>query len=42
MDIPVKVDYQVCSDSVCYPPKSETLTVNVPVTALVMPGMKRR
>lgn len=42
VNIPVKVDYQVCSDSVCYMPKSETLTVEVPVTNLIMPGMNRR
>lgn len=42
ISIPVKVNYQVCSDSVCYRPKSETLTVDVPVTALVMPGVKRK
>ncbi len=42
MAIPVKVDYQVCSESVCYPPKSETLTVEIPVTALVMPGLTRK
>ncbi len=40
--ISVKVTYQVCSDSACYTPKSETLTVDVPVTALVMPGVRSR
>jgi len=40
--IPVKVDYQVCSETVCYLPRSESLTVEVPVTILVMPGMTRR
>ena len=38
MDIPVTVDYQACSETVCYRPKSETLMVRAPVTALSMPG----
>lgn len=42
MNIPVKVNYQVCSESVCYPPKSESVTVKVPVNALLMPGAKRQ
>ncbi len=42
MEIPVKVNYQVCSDTVCYLPTSESVTVKVPVSALLMPGAKRR
>lgn len=42
MEIPVRVNYQVCSDTVCYPPKSESLTVTVPVEPLHMPGRKRQ
>lgn len=42
MEIPIKVNYQACSDSVCYPPKTEALTVRVPVSALLMPGAKRQ
>ncbi len=42
IEIPVKVDYQVCSDSVCYLPQSESLTVEIPVSPLVMPGAKRQ
>jgi len=41
MEIPVTINYQVCSDTVCYQPKSESVTVRVPVSALVMPGAKR-
>ena len=42
MEIRVKVNYQACSDTVCYRPTSETLTVKVPVSALLMPGAKRQ
>jgi DsbC/DsbD-like thiol-disulfide interchange protein len=42
MEIPVRVDYQVCSDTVCYLPKSELLPVKVPVSALLMPGARRQ
>lgn len=42
MEIPVKVNYQACSDSVCYTPKTESLTVRVPVSQLLMPGARRR
>ncbi len=41
MEIPVKVNYQACSDTVCYLPKSESLSVRVPVSALFMPGARR-
>lgn len=42
MDIGVTVTYQTCSDAVCYPAMSESLTVRVPVSSLLMPGAKRR
>ena len=42
IEIPVKVTYQACSDTVCYRPTTETLTVKVPVSALLMPGMKKQ
>jgi len=42
MEIPITVNYQACSGTVCFRPTSETLTVKVPVSALLMPGMKRR
>ena len=42
MEIPVKVDYQACSDSVCYTTKTVNLTVRVPVTSLLMPGASRQ
>ncbi len=37
MEIPVRVDYQACSETVCYRPKTETLTVSAPVSPLSMP-----
>jgi hypothetical protein len=42
MEIPVKVNYQACSDTVCYMPKTESLMVRVPVSALLMPGANRQ
>lgn len=42
MEIPINVNYQACSGEVCYTPKTETLTVKVPVSALLMPGAKRQ
>jgi DsbC/DsbD-like thiol-disulfide interchange protein len=42
MEIPVRVNYQVCSDTVCYFPKSELLPVEAPVSALVMRGARRQ
>jgi peroxiredoxin len=42
MDIPLNVTYQACSDSVCYTPKTQKITVKIPVKDLVMPGMKRQ
>ncbi|MBN4046778.1 redoxin domain-containing protein [bacterium AH-315-P07] len=41
MEIPVNVNYQACSGTVCYTPKTESLTVRVPVSQLIMPGMRR-
>ena len=42
MEIPVKVNYQACSDTVCYTPKTEALVVRVPLSALLMPGANRQ
>lgn len=42
MDIPVTVNYQACSDTMCYLPKTVSLTVRIPVSQLIMPGMKRQ
>ncbi|MFP6596328.1 MAG: protein-disulfide reductase DsbD domain-containing protein [Candidatus Hydrogenedentota bacterium] len=41
MEIPVKVHYQACSGTVCHLPKTESLTVRVPVSQLLMPGARR-
>lgn len=34
IDIPVQVNHQVCSETVCYPPRAETLTLTVPLGPL--------
>ena len=41
IEIPLNVRYQACSDTVCYPPKTEKLSVTVPVSQLLMPGARR-
>ena len=38
IEIPVDVVYQACSETVCYVPKEETVTIEVPIEPLVMPG----
>lgn len=42
IDIPLKVYYQACSETECFLPKEEELTVTVPLKALIMPGAKSR
>ena len=42
IEIPLSIRYQACSDTVCYPPKTEKLSVKVPVSQLLMPGAPRR
>ncbi|MFP6583140.1 MAG: protein-disulfide reductase DsbD domain-containing protein [Candidatus Hydrogenedentota bacterium] len=42
MEIPVTVNYQVCSDTVCYLPETKTMNVKVPVSSLIMPGAKKQ
>lgn len=42
IEIPLSVRYQVCSDTVCYPPKTEKLSVTVPISQLLMPGARSR
>lgn len=37
----VVVDYQVCSETVCYRPRKERLTVSAPAADLVMPAIIR-
>jgi len=41
MEIPLNINYQACSGEVCYTPKTEQITVKVPVEALLMPGATR-
>ena len=36
--IPIKVNYQACSETVCYRPRTAELSVEVPLARLVMPG----
>ena len=38
IEIPVDVVYQACSETVCYVPKEETVTIEVPIEPLAMPG----
>lgn len=42
IDIPLTVTYQACSETVCYLPKTEKISVSVPVSQLLMPGAKSR
>jgi peroxiredoxin len=42
IEIPLTVRYQACSYTVCYPPKTEKLSVTVPVSPLLMPGARNR
>ncbi len=42
IEIPISIRYQACSDTVCYPPKTEKLSVTVPISQLLMPGATSR
>ena len=42
IEIPLSVRYQACSDTVCFPPRTEKLLVTVPVRQLLMPGATSR
>ncbi len=37
LDVAIDVHYQVCSDSFCYLPKTEHLTMTIPIAARIMP-----
>ena len=39
--IPVSVLFQVCSESICYTPRTETLSLSLPVEPLLRPGAPR-
>ena len=39
--IPVSVLFQVCSETICYTPRTETLSLSLPVEPLLRPGAPR-
>lgn len=41
IEVPVSVLFQVCSETVCYTPKTQTLSLVVPIEPLTMPGAPR-
>jgi hypothetical protein len=41
LEVPVSVLFQVCSDTLCYTPRTERLSLTVPVEPLLMPGAPR-
>ena len=41
VDVPVSVLYQVCSETICYTPRTETLSLAVPFQPLLAPGARR-
>ena len=40
VEVPVSVLFQVCSDTVCYLPRTEELSLTVPFESLVLPGAR--
>ncbi len=42
IEVPLSVLLQVCSETVCYPPRTERLSLAVPIEPLVMPGRRER
>ena len=42
IEVPLSVLLQVCSETVCYPPRTEDLSLVVPIEPLVMPGRRER
>ena len=42
IEVPLSVLLQVCSETVCYPPRTEGLSLVVPIEPLVMPGRRER
>mgnify|MGYP002884163143 CR=1 FL=1 len=42
LEIPVEVLFQACSETICYTPRTETLSVMLPVEPLLNPGDPRR
>ena len=41
VDVPLSVLYQVCSETICYTPRTETLTLAAPFQPLLSPGARR-
>ncbi len=41
VDVPLSVLYQVCSETICYTPRTETLSLAVPFQLLLSPGARR-
>ena len=41
VDVPITVLYQVCSETICYTPRTETLSLAAPFQPLVVPGTPR-
>ena len=41
VDVPVSVLYQVCSETICYTPRTETLSLAAPFQPLLSPGARR-
>ena len=39
--VPVSVLFQVCSETICYTPRTETLSLSLPVGPLLRPGAPR-
>ena len=41
VEVPVSVLYQVCSETICYTPRTETLSLEAPFQPLLSPGARR-
>jgi hypothetical protein len=41
VDVPVSILFQVCSDTICYTPRTEELTLELPFEPLLRPGEPR-
>ena len=41
LTVPVSVLFQACSETICYTPRTETLSLTAPVEPLLRPGAER-
>jgi hypothetical protein len=41
VEVPVSILFQVCSDTICYTPKTQQLTLELPLEALLFQGEPR-